>query len=62
VLNGRVSLSDIPLSGSARARLSLYGENLFDKHYVAQGIDFGFAGTNVFNTGREVGIEGSVQF
>jgi iron complex outermembrane receptor protein len=62
VVNGRVSLSDIPLSGSARARLSLYGENLFDKHYVAQGIDFGFAGTNVFNTGREVGIEGSVQF
>jgi iron complex outermembrane receptor protein len=62
LLAGRISLSDIPLTGSARGRLTLFGENLTDKKYVAQGIDFGFAGTNVFNTGRTVGIEGSLEF
>jgi iron complex outermembrane receptor protein len=62
LLSGRVSLQDIPLSGSARGRLTLFGENLTDKKYVTQGIDFGFAGTNVFNTGRTVGIEGSLEF
>jgi iron complex outermembrane receptor protein len=61
-LAGRISLSEIPLNGSAKGRISLFGENLTNKKYVVQGIDFGFAGTNVFSQRRTVGIEGAVDF
>jgi iron complex outermembrane receptor protein len=62
VLNGRISLAEIPLSGSARGRISAFGENLTNKKYVVQGIDFGFAGTVVFSQRRTFGIEGAVEF
>jgi iron complex outermembrane receptor protein len=62
VLNGRISLAEIPLSGSARGRISAFGENLTNKKYVVQGIDFGFAGTVVFSQRRTVGVEGAVEF
>jgi iron complex outermembrane receptor protein len=62
VFSGRISLADIPLNGSAKGRLSLYGENLTNRKYTAQGIDFGFAGTKVFAQRRTVGLEGAVEF
>jgi iron complex outermembrane receptor protein len=62
LFSGRISLAEIPLSGSAKGRLSLYGENLTNKKYIIQGIDFGFAGTDVFGQRRTVGIEGAVTF
>ena len=62
VFSGRISLADIPLNGSAKGRLSLYGENLTNRKYTAQGIDFQFAGAKVFSQRRTIGLEGAVDF
>jgi outer membrane receptor protein involved in Fe transport len=62
LLSGRISLSKIPLSGAAHGRISVFAENLTNKKYRYQGIDFGFAGVNVFGQRRTVGVEGAVEF
>jgi iron complex outermembrane receptor protein len=62
LLSGRIALSDIPLNGGARAQISVYGDNLTNKHYIMQGIDFGFMGTDVFSPPRSFGIDAKVDF
>jgi iron complex outermembrane receptor protein len=62
VLSARLALSDIPLSGNARAQLSVYGENLTDKRYLLQGLDFGFMANGQFSAGRTVGVDVKVEF
>jgi iron complex outermembrane receptor protein len=62
LLGVRASLSDIPLSGDARASLSFFGKNLTDERFNAQGIDFGYMATVNYSEGRTVGIEGKVEF
>jgi iron complex outermembrane receptor protein len=62
LLSARIALSEIPLSGNARAQLALFGENLTNEKYVNQGIDFGFMGTIVFGDRRTFGIEGKIEF
>lgn len=62
LLNGRLTLEDIPVSRGA-LRLSLWGKNLTDEKYRANGIDFGvdsgvlgFAGV-IYGPRRSVGID-----
>jgi iron complex outermembrane receptor protein len=62
LLNGRIALSDIPLSGAVRGQISLFGENLTNKKYNAQGIDFQSFGTITWGEPRTFGVEGKVQF
>jgi iron complex outermembrane receptor protein len=40
IFNGRINLSEIPL-GKSSAQVSLYGENIFDKHYRVAGVEYG---------------------
>ncbi|HEY3694735.1 TonB-dependent receptor [Phenylobacterium sp.] len=62
LLSGRIALSDIPLTGNAKAQLSVYGENLTNEHYAVQGIDFGFMATNAFSKPRTFGVEVKADF
>jgi iron complex outermembrane receptor protein len=63
LLSARIALSEIPLAGgNTTATLAIYGENLTDKKYIVQGIDYGFMATAVFGDRRTFGIEGKVNF
>jgi iron complex outermembrane receptor protein len=62
LFSARATLADIPLSGNARGQLAVFGENLTNKKYIVQGIDFGFMATKTFNEPRTFGIEGKVEF
>jgi iron complex outermembrane receptor protein len=62
LLNARVQLSDIPLSGNVRGQLALYGDNLTNEKYNIQGIDFVSFATASFGTRRTFGVEGKVEF
>ena len=63
LLSARIALSEIPLAGGdTTAQIALYGENLTNKKYIVQGIDYGFMATAVFGDRRTVGIEGKVNF
>ncbi|MCP1470267.1 hypothetical protein J3E64_001955 [Sphingobium sp. OAS761] len=58
LLSANIVIADIPL-GDAKGQLSLWGENLTDKAYRVQGVDFGalgFAG-NVYGTPRRFGTD-----
>jgi iron complex outermembrane receptor protein len=61
IVNGRIALSDIPI-GAARAELALFGNNLLNKDYNAQGIDFGSFAAVIFGVPRTVGLEGRIEF
>jgi len=60
LVDGRISLNDIPLGGSKGAlRVSLWGKNLTDEEYRNWGIDFGalgFAGA-VYGEPRTYGLD-----
>jgi iron complex outermembrane receptor protein len=62
VLAARIQLTDIPISGNVHGQIALYGDNLTDKIYDTQGIDFGTFATAGWSVGRTVGIEGKVNF
>jgi iron complex outermembrane receptor protein len=62
LLGARLTLSEIPLSGAARAQLAIFGDNLTNEKYVLQGIDFGFMAGQTFGLRRTVGVEGKVEF
>jgi len=62
LLSARATLADIPLSGNVRGQLAIYGENLTDKKYIVQGIDFGFMATRTYSEPRTFGVEGKVEF
>jgi iron complex outermembrane receptor protein len=62
LLSARIELSDIPISGNVRAQLALFGDNLTDKIYNTQGIDFSTYATANWSIGRTVGIEGKINF
>jgi iron complex outermembrane receptor protein len=62
LLSARIALSDIPLSGSVRAQISVFGDNLTNKSYHILGSDFGNYAALNFGVGRTVGIEGKVEF
>jgi iron complex outermembrane receptor protein len=62
LLSARIALSDIPLGGEARGQISIFGDNLANKKYVLQGIDFQSFATVTWGTPRTVGIEGKVEF
>jgi|GEM_PF-490177 len=61
LVNARLSLSEIPLSGDGknRLRLSLWGKNLTDENYRSWGIDFGSLGFtgDVFGEPRTYGLD-----
>lgn len=60
LLDGRVGLVDLPLGGT-RASVSLYGQNLLDKQYVAFGAPvLSLVGT--YERGRTYGVELNVAF
>jgi len=61
ILNGRLSLVDLPL-GSGRMKLSLWGQNLFDKRVVEYASDIsGFVAAS-FNRPRTYGIDATFEF
>ncbi len=61
LVNARVSLQDIPI-GRTQARISLYGQNLFNKRVVQHAADIGgFFGAS-YNRPRSYGIETSIEF
>ena len=62
LVSARIQLSDIPLSGSARAQLALYGDNLLNKKYSTNTIDWGFMSTSLWGARRTIGVEGKVEF
>jgi iron complex outermembrane receptor protein len=62
LLSARATLADIPLTGNSRGQISIYGENLTNKKYSLQGIDFGFFATKTFADRRTVGIEFKADF
>lgn len=60
VANGRAGLVDIPLGG-AKASLSVFGDNIFNKRYISFGAPvFVLAGT--YDRGRTYGVELGFQF
>jgi iron complex outermembrane receptor protein len=62
LINGRIQLTDIALSGSAKAQIALYGDNLLNKKYSSNTIDWGFMSTALWGARRTVGVEGKVAF
>jgi iron complex outermembrane receptor protein len=62
LLSARITLSEIPVSANVRGQLALFGANLTDEHYNAQGIDFGFFGTVNYGVRRTIGVEGKLEF
>jgi iron complex outermembrane receptor protein len=62
LVSGRFQLSDIPLSGHARGQLALFGDNLTNKKYSTNTIDWGFMSTSLWGARRTVGVEGKVEF
>jgi iron complex outermembrane receptor protein len=62
ILTARIQLGDIPISGNVRGQIALFGDNLTDKIYDTQGIDFGTFATAGWSIGRTVGIEGKIDF
>jgi iron complex outermembrane receptor protein len=62
LLSAKVALSEIPLSGGAKARIAVYGENLTNQTYLYNGIDYGFMATVLFGDRRTFGIEAKVDF
>jgi iron complex outermembrane receptor protein len=62
LLSAKATLADIPLSGNVRGQISLYGENLTNKKYSFQGIDFGFMATETFGQRRTFGVELKANF
>jgi len=64
LLNGSIVLSAIPLGDRARAEITLWTENLLDRHYRIQGVDFGalgFAG-NVYGVPRRLGVDLKISY
>jgi len=60
---GSIVLSDMPF-GRAKGQVSVFAENLLDKAYRFQGVDFGslgFAG-NVYGAPRRLGIDLKLNF
>jgi iron complex outermembrane receptor protein len=62
LLSAKVARSAIPLSGGAKARIAVYGENLTNQTYLYNGIDYGFMATVLFGDRRTFGIEAKVDF
>jgi iron complex outermembrane receptor protein len=62
LVNGRIQLSDIPLSGNVTAQIALYGDNLLNKKYSTNTIDWGFMSTSLWGARRTVGVEGKIEF
>jgi iron complex outermembrane receptor protein len=73
LLSGRIALSDIPIGGSRRVQVSVFGDNLTNQVYDVQGIDFSgvnnpnphgaplFATAN-YGIRRTVGVEARFNF
>jgi iron complex outermembrane receptor protein len=62
LLSARLTLSDIPIAGKTRAQIALFGQNLTDEHFNAQGIDFQLFGTVTYGERRTFGVEGKIDF
>jgi iron complex outermembrane receptor protein len=62
LLSARATLSDIPIAGQARAQIAIFGENLTDEEYNAQGIDLSFMGTITYGLRRTFGVEAKIDF
>ena len=60
LVNGRLGVADLPLGGS-RVALSLYGDNLLDKRYIAFGAPV-LLFTGSYERGRTYGVELGVSF
>jgi iron complex outermembrane receptor protein len=64
LLSARATLSNIPIREGLKAQISVFGDNLTDTVYTAQGIDYGtlnWAGS-VFGPRRTWGVEAKVAF
>ncbi len=62
LIDARIALSRIPLRRGVEGRLAVVGQNLTDKAYNVQGIDFGTYGTISWGKRRTFLIEGTVGF
>lgn len=60
LVNGRVGLVDMPIGG-AKVGLSVYGDNILDKRYIAFGAPV-LLFTGAFDRGRTYGLELGVSF
>ena len=61
IVNGRLSIADLPLAG-AQMKVSLWGQNLFDKRAVEYASDIsGFISAS-FNRPRTYGIDATIEF
>jgi iron complex outermembrane recepter protein len=63
LLDGRVSLTDIPV-GAVVAAVSVWGKNITNKNYRTSGTDFGSLGfaVNTYGEKRTYGVDVSVKF
>jgi len=62
LIGGRITVSDIPLSGGSKAQIAVFGENLTNEIYSIQNIDFRDYTTAYYGLRRSFGIEGKITF
>jgi iron complex outermembrane receptor protein len=63
LLSSRIALSEIPVGTSdVKAQIAVFGHNLTNEKYNAQGIDFSLFGTVNYGERRTFGVEAKVDF
>ncbi|PLW82356.1 TonB-dependent receptor [Kineobactrum sediminis] len=62
LLNGRLTLANIPVADGQSLKVALWGENLLDKEYRINTIPFGLWTASFYGDPRTYGIEASYEF
>ena len=62
LLNARISLSEIKLSGDSTVKVSAYGRNITDKEYVVHGASLGFFDTKTYGAPATYGVDVIINF
>jgi iron complex outermembrane receptor protein len=62
LLNGRLTLGNVPVGNGQFLRFALWGKNLLDKEYRINTIPFGIWTASYFGDPRTYGVEASYDF
>lgn len=62
LVNGRITLADMPLGGDQTLKVALWGKNLLDKEYRINTIPFGAWTSSFYGDPRTYGIEATYEF